>query len=198
MAGRGDAMETRERKRGPLRSLDRGEIQKFHAGDERLFRHLVEELSPRLLAVTRSFSRDLDEAHDLLQETWQRAYVKRKSFRGDGSLFAWLYAVCRNVCLADLGRRRARGRLSEEFDPLEATAPSNPAMTAERGQLSRFVHRAVMDLPERERAVVILRLLEGLTTRETAAALGCAEGTVKAALHHALKKLEATMEAWVR
>lgn len=73
-----------------MSSLSRGELQRFHAGDEQLFRRLVDELSPRLLAVTRSFSRDLDEAHDLLQETWQRAYTKRGSFRGEGSILAWL------------------------------------------------------------------------------------------------------------
>ncbi len=171
---------------------------RFHAGDETLFRRLVEELSPRLLSLTRSFSRDLDEAHDLLQETWQRAYVKRQSFRGEGSIFAWLYAVCRNVCLAETGKRSARDGLSDDLDRLEAPGRSDPGVIAERAQLSRFLHRAVTDLPERERAVVILRLLEGLTTRETAAALGCAEGTVKAALHHALKKLETRMEVWVR
>ncbi len=198
MAHGGNGVETREGNRGALSTLDREELQRFHAGDEVLFRRLVEEHSPRLLAVTRSFARDLDGAHDLLQETWQRAYGKRWSFRGDGPLFAWLYSVCRNVCLADVGKRAARQRLSDVFGGLKPSPPDNPAVMAERAQLSAFAHRAVMDLPERERAVVICRLLEGLTTRETAAALGCAEGTVKAALHHALEKLEATMEVWVR
>lgn len=181
-----------------MSAIDRGELRRFHAGDETLFRRLVDELSPRLLSVTRGFSRDLDEAHDLLQETWQRAYAKRKSYRGEGSIFAWLYSVCRNVCLAETGKRSVRDGLSDDLDRLEVPGSSHPGEAAERAQLNRFVHRAVSELPKRERAVVILRLLEGYTTRETADALGCAEGTVKAALHHALKKLETLMEVWVR
>jgi RNA polymerase sigma factor (sigma-70 family) len=55
-----------------------------------------------------------------------------------------------------------------------------------------------MELPDRERDVVILRMLEGRSTREAAEALGCAEGTVKATLSHALKKLHSSMEIWVR
>ena len=55
-----------------------------------------------------------------------------------------------------------------------------------------------MELPERERDIVVLRMLYQRSIRETAEALGCAEGTVKAALHHALKKLQNSMEVWVQ
>ncbi len=63
--------------------------------------------------------------------------------------------------------------------------------------MSSFVRTALMDLSERERDVVVLRMLEQRSTHETADALRCAEGTVKATLHHALKKLQHSMEVWV-
>ncbi len=77
-------------------------------GSEHIFRRLVDAYSPRLLAVIRPFAADTDDAHDLLQETWRRAYVKRRTFSGTGSLLGWLYAVCRSVCLSDVRVRSAR------------------------------------------------------------------------------------------
>ncbi|MFQ5890586.1 MAG: RNA polymerase sigma factor, partial [Gemmatimonadota bacterium] len=75
------------------------ELAGFHSGDGELFRRLVEQHSPRLLAIARSFAADVEEAHDLVQETWRRAFEKRRTYRGSGTLSGWLYAVCRSVCL---------------------------------------------------------------------------------------------------
>ena len=61
-------------------------LARFRAGEERTFQRIVEEYSPRLLGIIRPFAHDLDEAHDLLQEAWLRAYDKRRTFRGSGSL----------------------------------------------------------------------------------------------------------------
>ncbi len=140
----------------PLTSHD---LSRFRTGEEAVFRRVVEDYSPRLLAFVRPFAADLDDAHDLLQEMWHRAYEKRRSFSGSGSLLGWLYAVCRTVCLASAERRTARGGL----------AAGSP----------------------------LARMLRQRSTRETAEMLGCAEGTVKATLHHALKKLQISTEVWV-
>ncbi len=166
------------------------ELRRFRAGDEALYRRLVAGHSPRLLALARSFARDMDEAHDLLQETWQRIYRKRDRFDGSGTWMGWFYAVCRNVCLARSRHRRPEERLDEQT---AGPARANPATDAERLELRRSIYTAVMELPPRERDVVVLRLVEGRSTRETASELGCAEGTVKAALHHALRKLQGRM-----
>ncbi len=145
-----------------------------------------------------SFSYDLDEAHDLVQETWVRAYAKRATYAGTGTLLGWLYAVCRNVCRAAVSSGSQRQRLATEAGGWEVTELQGPDRAAERGCLRDSIHQALAELPERERDIVILRLLEGRSTRETAEVLGCAEGTVKAALHHAIKKLERSMEVWQR
>ncbi|MEE9133667.1 MAG: RNA polymerase sigma factor [Gemmatimonadota bacterium] len=178
--------------------LTTSELQRFYAGEEALFRRLVDDHSPHLLALVRSFAVDLDEAHDLVQETWQRAYAKRMSYSGSGPLLGWLYAVCRNVCLASVRKQAARRRTELDGVASSDFAAAYPDETAERAELRRSIKRALMELPDRERDVVVLRMLEQKSTRETAEALGCAEGTVKAALHHALKKLQVAMEVWVR
>jgi len=68
-----------------LNPLTELELSRFRVGDEEIFGRLVEEYSPRLLAFVRPFATDTDDAHDLLQDMWRRAYDKRQSFAGSGT-----------------------------------------------------------------------------------------------------------------
>ncbi len=178
-----------------MSALTRQDLSGFRDGDGAVFRRVVEAYSPRLVAFVRPFADDLDEAHDLLQQMWHRAYEKRRSYSGSGTLLGWLYAVSRTVCLASVERRASRDGLAAG-SPLAPDSP-DPQHDVEQAMLRESIHRAVMELPERERDVVVLRMLRQRSTRETAEMLGCAEGTVKATLHHALKKLQKSMEVWV-
>lgn len=168
------------------------DLDRFRDGDETLFRLLVDDLSPRLLAFALPFAEDADDAHDLVQETWQRVFHARRSYAGTGTLIGWILAVSRSVCLNAVKRRSAR-----KTRPTHATIgdePARPDELLEGDEVRRTLHLAVMDLPPRERDVVWLRFLHQLSTRETAEQLGCAEGTVKATLNHAMKKLHTAMQ----
>ncbi len=171
------------------------ELARFRAGERDLFRRLVDTHSPRLLGVCRGFADDLDEAHDLVQETWVRVYAKRRTYRG-GSFPAWLFAVCRRVCLSAARQHARRGvperALERVADPMSTGAAERAAV---RHDVRAAVTRALFGLPDRQRAVVVYRMIEGLSTRETAARMGCAEGTVKATLHQALARLAEPLAA---
>ncbi len=195
MADGSDALAQAYCRPGHLTRLTPDEVALFHQGDHALFRKIVEAHSPRLLAFIRPFAVDSDDAHDLLQDMWHRAFQKRHTFSGTGTLIGWLYSICRNVGLGSARKRASRNRLGN-IRPAVAE-PARPDTLFEHDELRQTLHRAVMHLPDRERDVVVLRLIEGLSTRETAEALRCAEGTVKAALHHALGKLQSSMEVWV-
>ena len=166
--------------------------QAFQRGEPLAFRDAVRSLSPRLLALIRRFTSSEDDARDLLQITWMKAYRNRRAFSGSGSLAGWLMSIARNVARDQVRRTKPTSC------PPEATASSEPGpgQLAERGALRRDITDALLDLGERQRDVVVLRLLEGRTVRETAAILGCAQGTVKATLHQALRKLEPLLEEW--
>lgn len=170
----------------------------FRAGDHNMFRIAVERYSPRILPALRTFASGDADTYDLLQEMWRRAYDKRRSFATSGTLLGWLLAIARTVGLDSVRRRCARERIQVEPEYHLGTAGPDPSEALEQRDLAGSIRRALLDLPDRERDVVILRMLEQRSTRETAAALGCAEGTVKASLHSALKKLRAPMEVWVR
>ena len=158
------------------------DLDRFHAGDEGLFAQLVTTYSPRLLPRLRRYAISDADAHDLLQEVWLRVYAKRRTFDGRGSFPGWLLAIGRTIGIGSV-RKASREPGTEELH--ELAAPGDAESPFMRDALSD----AVLALPERQRDVVMLRLVEGLSTAETANRLGCAEGTVKATLHQATRKL---------
>jgi RNA polymerase sigma-70 factor, ECF subfamily len=162
------------------------DLERFYAGDEDLFEDLVRTHSPRLVPHLRCFAAADTEVEDLLQELWLRAFRKRATYTGRGSLFGWLLAVARTVGMAAVGRRQA---LPDAISPV----PPERSGSLEALSLREALTDAVLALTDRQRDVVLLRLVEGLSTAQTAAQLHCAEGTVKATLHQAIVKLRALL-----
>ena len=169
------------------------DLAAFRAGDTAVFRELVERHTPRLLGFVRPFARDIEDTHDLVQEIWLRVYRKREAYAGTGSVFGWILAVGRNVCLGTIRKRRDA---SQQSDPDGVPHSGTADRRAEQNALRRDLNEAILELPDRERDVLMLRLVEERSTRDTAMAMRCAEGTVKATLYHATKKLRVAMEAW--
>lgn len=168
----------------------------FRRGDPAVFGEAVHSFSPRLLALLLRYASSESDARDLLQTTWMKAFRQRRSFLGRGSLLGWLMTIARNVA-RDALRAHVPGRetpLSGETRA-EETGPDG---LAERAALGRDITEALFELGDRQREVVVLRLLEGRSVRETAKVLGCAEGTVKATLHQALRKMETRLQEWNR
>ena len=167
------------------------DVAAFQRADDAFFTELVRRYSPLLMPHLRRYAHNDADAQDLLQDVWMRAYRKRATYVGRGSFIGWLLTVARTVGL-DAVRRR--------HDVPDGTAQSlDTAYDPVAGDvlLRRQLTDAVLALPERQREVVLLRLVEGLSTAETAQRLGCAEGTVKASLHHATRKLQHTLKRQV-
>ena len=150
-------------------------------------RDWIREHTPRLLAVARSFAANDVEAEDLLQEVWWRAARSARSRAEGVPLAAWLVAVTVNVGRDHLRRERRRRVLMVFWGGGERTAAPASAPLHEGTKL----WLAVASLPALQRDVLILRVVEEFSIAETAAALGRAEGTVKASLHRALMRLRA-------
>lgn len=167
------------------------DLERFHAGDEAMFAELVRSYSPRLVPLLRRYADTTTDAHDLLQEVWLRTYSKRHTFDGRGSFLGWLLTVSRNVGMTAV-RKRVREPMADFL--VEIASEGDP----DAGLLGEVLRDAVLALPERERDVVILRLVEGMSTAETARLLQCAEGTVKATLHHATQKLRLRLKETVK
>lgn len=154
---------------------------------EETFASSFDQVRPGLLRFIASRVRDTHAARDLLQEVYAKAFRNRGRFDDARPFSTWVYAIARNACV-DYLRRRVR-------DPLAAVAPNapvappdldaipdrggaDPTAAAESHELFELVRRELRRLPERRRAAVEMKILEDLTYREIAEALGVPLGTV--------------------
>lgn len=161
----------------------------FRKGDAALFRRLVREVSPTMLALIRCYASDDDHADELLQESWVRIYRKRVRFSGKGSFAGWARAVSRNVCLMSLRGGKGVERVSlEDHGDIPDAAPG-PAAQLARRRRAKALYDALEKLTRRERRAIVLRLLEGRRTPEVARLMGIKEVSVRSLVHRGLKKL---------
>jgi len=145
-----------------------------------------------------------DDAEDAMQEALIKTYRYVGRIREPGAFRPWLYRTVRNACL--MGRRKRAGeptRLQSLDDmagshagPMRIDAPDpgkNPEQLMNNAELRRRLRRALRTLPGSYRAVVFLREMEGLSTREVAKVMGMSEDNVKTRLHRARVQLQATI-----
>ena len=179
-------------------------VQKARRGDREAFRSLVERYQHKVTALATGMLRNRDDALDVVQDTFTKAYQSLDRFKGESSFYTWLYRITLNQCI-DHQRRSARMPLA----PLEAPetpeeAPSiNPARDdAERDDPLQRVHeaevgqrirQAISELTPEHRAVILLREVEGLSYEEISRALECPKGTVMSRLHYARRQLQARL-----
>lgn len=166
------------------------------AGDARAFEALAERHQQKAYHIAFGFARDREEAKDLSQDAFLKAFMNLKSFDGRSGFYTWFYRILVNVCL-DHKRGRSR-RITEEFNEAveNQLEPSHPSAisTAPDGQviakqLSRKVGVALQALPPKQRTAFILKNHQGLSIKEIAEVMESAEGTVKVHLHRAVKAL---------
>ena len=140
----------------------------------------IEAAIPGLRAFARALSRDREVADDLVQDTLEAALARQAQWRGDGPLRGWLCRILLNRFRDGLRRRRPA--------PI-AIVPDLPDLSAARKAEGRLalaeVHAAMGQLPEDQRAALLLVALEGLSLAEAARAMGCAEGTLASRLARA-------------
>jgi len=163
-------------------------VERVLAGETALYEIIMRRYNQRLYRVVISILRDRDEAEDVLQDAYVRAYQHLSQFEGRASFSTWLTRIAVHEALA---RLRSRSRLQplgteteEEDIPVDSMPTSvDPEETTSRAELARLLEHSLMNLPEQYRTVLMLRDVEELSTSETAGALGLTEENVKVRLH---------------
>jgi RNA polymerase sigma-70 factor, ECF subfamily len=159
-------------------------------GDQQAFEELVRRTYSDSYTLALRLTGDEDDARDVVQESYLRAYRGLKRFRGDAQFTTWLYRITAN-CAANQLRRRTRHRheeLDEDSGPV-MDADHDPAALADAADLRARVEGALALLPPRLRAVVVLRDVYDLSHEAIAAELGISESAAKVRLHRARRKL---------
>lgn len=161
-------------------------VKRFREGDRDAFSVLMERYQDRLYRLACVYLDCGEDASDAVQEVFVRAYTGMKGFGFRSHPFTWLYRTMKNVC-CEFNRRSRRSGNGK--NAVQEQAPDDPQGDAEALQTTREIHVLVARLPPRQRDVVMLRLFEDLSVEETASALGCRPGTVKALYHKAVNTL---------
>jgi len=160
-------------------------VRQFKSGDASAYDAIVRRFQDRVFRLACVWLYDDQSAADVTQEVFVRGFKGLRSFRFRSTPFTWLYRTTKNVC-----NEFNRVRKTEPLD----NEPQDPASAPERDvaefESARQVRKLVAGLPERQREVVVLRIFEDLSVKETAQSMGCREGTVKALLHKATEKLK--------
>jgi RNA polymerase sigma-70 factor, ECF subfamily len=168
--------------------------------DPAAFRSLIRRHDRYLYRIARSVLLDDEEAEDVVQETFVRAFTHLVDFRGDASLSTWLTRIAFNEALRRRRQRRRIVRLDDlvsaigcsekQFDKATMTAPDlDPERATAQHQIRRILERAIDDLPDAFRTVFVMRDIEEASTEETASVLGIRPQTVKTRLHRARRRL---------
>ena len=165
------------------------------AGDRAAFAALVGRYRDTVYAYALARLRDREEAEDVAQETFVRAYLGLAGLRGTDAWEAWVMRIARNLCHDALRRQRVRRTEPIDVDWLDGS-PS-PEMQALAGERRRELSQAVADLPETLRVPVLMHYASGRTYREIAAALGLPQSTVVGRIARALLQLRRRLDVEV-
>jgi RNA polymerase sigma-70 factor (ECF subfamily) len=185
----------------PTSQTDEELVALATAGDLDCFNQLVARWERPIYALAyRTLGRE-EDARDVVQEAFLRAFRGLRGFRGQAKFSSWLYRITLNLC-RDWIRRERRApvvQLPEGIDPIEvADERVAPAESVEdlvaRKQMSEAVARAMSELPEEQRVAILLKEYHGLTFQEIADQLDCPLSTVKTRLYQGLSVLRRRLE----
>jgi RNA polymerase sigma-70 factor, ECF subfamily len=175
-------------------------VERAAAGDMAAFEELVMRNADRLFASLRRFGLDDAEAQEVAQETFLRAWRSIPRFERRSRFFTWLYRIGFNEAQRRLARRPAAGASSsadeQSLDALPDQRPG-PAEQVEVQELLTAVERALRELPVDLRAPVVLRDIEGFSTRDAASMLDLGEPAFKSRLHRGRMALRGLLTPWI-
>lgn len=164
-------------------------VLQVREGSREAFRRLVERHMRQTYNLAYSFVRNHHDAEEIAQEVFVRAHRSIASFRGDSEIATWLHRITVNLSLSRLKRNRKNLERMVRTHTEIAAAPDDN----HQDDIREHIERALHELPTLQRAVVILRHMQGLSTRQVSSILKCSEGTVKTHLYRGLRKLRSRL-----
>jgi RNA polymerase sigma-70 factor (ECF subfamily) len=176
-------------------------VKRCQQGDTAAYDELVVRYRTRIFGMIYNMVHNEQDAWDLAQDSFIKAWKSIGRFRGKSSFYTWIYRIVMNVTIDWLRKKQIKGGGAEfddaiqlkEVDPAAKTAPKPDVMPFERMQRSELrekIDNAIAQLSPEHRAVILMKETEGMQYHEIAEALGCSIGTVMSRLFYARKKLQ--------
>jgi RNA polymerase sigma-70 factor, ECF subfamily len=166
-------------------------VEQCRKGQSRAFAHVVREMQQRVYCFLYRMTQNREQAEDLAQETFLRAYRQLANYDCKKAAFStWLFTLARNLCLDDFRRRKPTQTTLEEAVNLEAASGFTPYCAANDKEIEQKIAQAVESLGTTFREVFVLYEYEDLPLEQIAVVVGRPVGTVKSRLHRARLQLQ--------
>ncbi|KFE60824.1 RNA polymerase sigma factor [Hyalangium minutum] len=185
-------------------------VKRVRGGDQRAFKLLVERYQRKVYAVALGMLKDKEEAMDVSQEAFVKVYKYLDHFKGDASFYTWLYRITVNICIDIIRKRAGAGGEAVEFDetlPMDVSEANigalgsrlgtNPQKSALRRELAEKIQEALASVPEKHRAILLLREVEGMSYEDLSRTLDIPKGTVMSRLFHARAKVQKILSQYL-
>jgi RNA polymerase sigma-70 factor (ECF subfamily) len=182
-------------------------VQRARKGDLEAYDELVQRYQERIYATVYHMTSNHEDANDLAQESFIKAFQALKSFKGGSSFYTWLYRIAVNKTINFLKQRKNRIHLSlndldfnAEHDPdlVAFVSDKTPRREANLSELQEKLNTALMKLSEPHRLVVVLHDVQGLSHEEIAKVMDCNIGTVRSRLFYARQQLQAWLSDYLK
>jgi RNA polymerase sigma-70 factor (ECF subfamily) len=182
-------------------------VKRAQGGDMAAYDELMERYQERIYSTIYHMTSNHEDANDLAQETFIKAYRALKSFKGDSSFFTWLYRIAVNKTINFLKQRRNRSHLSlndldvnAEHDPdlLSLISERTPRREINLAELQERLNAAMQKLSEEHRMVVTLHDVQGLRHEQISKIMRCNVGTVRSRLFYARQQLQAYLSDFLK
>lgn len=164
-------------------------VERSRAGEVAAFEELVKRHQGRAYAIAYRLLGNREDAQEVAQEAFARAYFRLGEFRGTAQFRTWLYRILVNLATDVLRRRKPEG-FRDDGVLQSATARENPEKHLDQQELRQGITKAIADLPTDLKTVIVLRELEGLSYSEIARVIRRPVGTVMSRLFHARRRLQ--------
>lgn len=166
-------------------------IERYIAGETDAIEELVMRYQKQIYTFIYRMTKDMEESKDLTQKTFLNVVKGIRDFRKTASFKTWLYQIAVNTSLNHIKRNK---REEVEFEDSVASTQAGVLTSIIEKETTAQVRKSLDMLPERQKLAVVLRVYESLSCAETAKAMGCSEGTVKAHYHSGVKKLREVLK----
>lgn len=178
---------------------DRDLVERARQQDLAAYDELIRRYQRKIYQLVYNMTSNREDAEDLTQDVFVKAYQALRHFKGDSSFYTWVYRIAVNRTINYLKKRKRGAALSlddmdqaVERDPdyVELRARESPVRDASLSELQKKLNEALQTLSEKHRTVVVMHDIQGVPHEEIARVLGCSEGTVRSRLFYARQELQ--------
>jgi RNA polymerase sigma factor (sigma-70 family) len=171
-------------------------VERILSGEKHLFEIIVKKYNKRLYRVAMAILHDDDEAEDMMQASYLKAYENLHRFEGRSNFSTWLTRIAINECLMRLKKRKRNVEFDDTISERQIER-KHPMSAVMNNELKQILEKAIGELPEKYRVVFMLREIDGLNVEETTECLEITEANVKVRLNRAKEMLRETLTHYV-